>query len=208
MDVKQVIDLLSGQTDNTRYSEFLFGSTSEKYAALTALLSYILFFISNIFKYEVLALVFILLALTLLIIYGLLSFLSIKKSLKNPIKDYAQQLKENIDIEVEIVNKLTKCELNVLSQVKEIFEHESNRINERVIFLIGASEKVGIFPSIIAVSYAVYEFNVKSEFSLISYIVIGITIGLYMGVLFLKRVISWQKECIYLIGKALKVHSL
>lgn len=203
MDVKQIIDLLSGQTDDTHYSQFLFGSKAEKYVVLSALFSYILFFISNIFRYEVLALVFILLVLVLMITYGLLSLLNIKKSLKNPVKDYAQQLKENIDIETELINKISTCNSKVLTQVKEIFEHESKRINERVVFLIGATEKVGIFPSIIAVAYAVYEFNVKAEFSFITNFIIGITIGLYLGVLLLKRIINWQKECIYLIDKAL-----
>lgn len=71
--------------------------------------------------------------------------------------------------------------------------------------MLGAVDKVGIFPTLLALFYAIREYQNASESSLLVFIILGLILGLYSGLLLLKRILNWQENCIALLDKAIAI---
>lgn len=201
MDVKEIITLLS-QTKDIEYSALLFESNNEKYCLLGSSAAFLLLLFSQFMGWVYFALGFMIVTFVLLVAYSISSFVRDKAFIVNPISEYAKYLNQSVERDSELVKKLCGYNPADILKTKQIFEREFERINERMSFLVGASGKVGLFPSFLAIAYAFYEFNSKDEISLFSIILVGISIGLYLGVMLLTRIAHWQKECIYLLNDA------
>jgi energy-coupling factor transporter transmembrane protein EcfT len=207
MEVEKIITLLS-QTEDIKYSGILFESNKEKCCVIGAFISYLVFIFAKFFGSMSLALLCMVLSLIFLVAHSFISFVRDKLFLLNPIKFYSKELIKNINIQSELVQELSSFNTENIRRAKLTFEREHERINERIAFLIGASDKVGVFPSFLAIAYAFYEFNPENGLSIFASILVGISVGLYLGVLLLKRITSWQKECVNLLEDALKIKSI
>ena len=69
--------------------------------------------------------------------------------------------------------------------------------------MVGTIDKVGIFPTFLALFYAFREYQHASKSSLLIFIILGLVLGLYSGGLLLKRVLNWHENCIALLDKAI-----
>ena len=203
MEVREIFELLSKETKEVLYTSFLYESRAEKFSSIGALLAYLVFIRASFSNTPSLALVAISLSLLSLISYSVISFLKDKDFVLNPIKYYVTQLHKKLDSEAELTTRLSCYSKCSLKRAKSIYEHEYSRINKKIVFIVGAIDKVGLFPSVLALVYALYQFQSASGSVIPSFILVASTMGLYIGVLLLKRITNWQEQCVYILNKAI-----
>lgn len=201
MDVKEVFSILSNNKENVPYSSFLYETKSEKKAFTLFIRFGAIFLISSLFS-PLIALISVAIAIFSLIGYTIFSFLSSRDFITNPIKYYVKACHEDLDEIEKLSEQLSHFPYQVLTNAKQHFEFESIRLKNKVSFVVGSISKVGIFPTLIAFLYAVYEYQSKSDY-LVPFLMLGSIVGVYSGTLLIQRIINWQESCIYILEYAL-----
>lgn len=204
MDVKEVLSVLSENVNDVEYSSLLYENPKEK----KLLIFTVVFFVSYIFITFIsiiLALVLATLSLVFLTLYSLSTHAGNKDFIKNPIKFYVGELVKDIEIENSRIEKLSNFSKDQLLDVKNILEFENLRFKSKVSLVAGALEKVGVFPSLIALFYAFHEYSTATDSMIPPFVLLGLMIGLYFGLFLTQRIINWQNYGIYLLNKALNI---
>ena len=204
MDVKEVLAVLSEDVNDVEYSSLLYENPKEKKLLFLAAI----FFVSYIAATFICTIVALFLAtffLVTLILYSLSIHAGNKNFIKNPIRFYVGELAKDIEIENLRLEKLSNFSKDQLIDVKNILEFEYSRFKSKVSLVAGAREKVGVFPSLLALFYAFHEYSTATESMIPPFVLLGLMIGLYFGLFLTQRIINWQNYGIYLLNKALNL---
>jgi len=203
MEVKKIFLVLSENEEAVSYTSFLFETPAEQ-KSLFAFLAFVgLYILLLLLGHEALALLSALLSIFSLIFHSVASISKDKNFFLYPIKSYVAQLNKAIDSEAEIIQKLLEFSSEALCEAKSIAENERDRIKSNISFLSGSIDKVGIFPSFIAFFYAFHKYQASPESGVLAYVVLGVILGMYFGVLLLQRITSWQDNAVFLLNKTL-----
>ena len=151
------------------------------------------------------ALVSALLSILFLFFHSVASFTKGKEFFFYPIKSYVKKLNNGIDSEIEIYQKLKNFSCEALTEAKNITENERDRIKNNVTFLSGTIDKVGLFPSLLAFIYAFQKYQSSLESGMFAYVLLGLILGIYFGVLLLQQITNWQNNSIYLLNKTIQL---
>ena len=205
MDIKDIFLILSENEEKVSYTSILFETTAEKITFIAFLVFFILYIVLIAFKFEFIALVSAFLSIASLLIHSVTSFIKTKQFLNYPIRSYVESLNKSLDSEKELIQTLIEFPVETLVEATNTAEFEMVRIKSNITFISGSIEKVGIFPSLLALFYAFHEYQASSSSSLLAYIILGAILGVYMGVILLKRMSSWQNGCIHLLNQAIKM---
>ncbi|WP_296593236.1 hypothetical protein [Methylophaga sp.] len=206
MDVKEVLSILSNNVNDIEYSSLLYENCKEKYLFFLALFFFGSYIIAAFFL-PLLALAFATISLILFVLYSISSYVGSKEFIKNPIRFYVGELNEDLDIENVRMEKLSNYSKETLREVKDILEFENQRFTSKVSQIAGSINKVGMFPSILALLYAFHQHSTAtdSESIIPALILLGFMMGFYFGLFLIQRIMSWQNYGIYLLNKALNL---
>lgn len=206
MDVKEVLAVLSENVNDVEYSSLLYENPKEKKLLFLAAIFFV-GYIAATFICTIVALFLATFSLVSLILYSLSIHAGNKDFIKNPIRFYVGELGKDIEIEHLRIEKLSNFSKDQLVDVKNILEFENLRFKSKVSLVAGALEKVGVFPSLLALFYAFHEYSTATESMIPPQIILGLMIGLYFGLFLTQRIINWQNYGIYLLNKALNLKS-
>lgn len=143
-----------------------------------------------------------LIVFTLIIVLSLLSFVSQMKFIISPSKHYITDLSEKIKNETYLISKLVSYDHWSLKKARERLQFESQKLEKRVGSLVGALDKLGMFPAILGLYAAyskVFSDNILSE---VPYFILGLFAGSYLAAFSAINIISRLNTMAYILGTA------
>lgn len=155
-------------------------------------------FITSIFN-EKISGYFLLSSFLVLIIYSMSSVYSSYRFFTNPLGDYLKSLFVALDDEQEIHNQLNLIEKQHLEQTKHRLSFELTRIDKRMGTLIGAVDKLGVFPAIIGFYITASKFFSDTQPGIVFYFMVGLATGVYFGCLPIISLINKLEKAKFII---------
>jgi hypothetical protein len=204
MEVKNIFSALSENVNDVKYSSILYKNSREKFLLFSAIIIYGIYLILISFC-PLLSLIFATLFLILTLAYSASSFIGSKGFIMNPVLFYVSTLNDNIDNENIRMEKLSRFSHSALFEANKMLKFENKSLQSNISFIAGAIDKVGIFPSLLALFYAYHEYNSLTGSTLPALIILGLVMGFYFGLYLIQRIINWQNYGIYLLNKALNL---
>jgi len=136
-------------------------------------------------------------------IYLLASIIIGLKGLVNPMRSLLEELSEQMRLEYDITIKLTSYSHENLDYVQQRLSFHKEIMSSRLKFLLGAIDKLGIFPAILAFYLTVAKV-VEDQAIPNSWIVYisAFFLGLYIGAFFIKSAIDVLDKICYIINNA------
>lgn len=202
MDTKKVIETLKSLKSSDHSLAFVAENKTQKYSLFAGIVLYFAFIVLTVIKQPIAALICAALSLSVISIYPINTAYHSRKSLADPVGEYIEGLQLGLEREQKVILDLKDFSVETLIEVKENLEFEIKRLNMGVSIFVGAIEKLGLFPSFIALLYGVTKISDESEF--ISKVLVGFTIGLYIGISQGKRIIAWLNLCVFVLGQTIK----
>lgn len=171
--------------------ELLYSNPVEKYSLRIGTLCLIVAIPLIYFeKYRLLGGWLCLVAAILFIAYSLASFLWNLRFILTPTKSYIKDLSKRIETEEALINKLAAEDHEELDSLLKRLEFERQRLTSRIGFIVGAVDKLGIIPAIIALYLTYAKTMNDANLSKVPYPVLGFISGIYVGCFLLKQVID------------------
>ncbi|UXH99936.1 hypothetical protein [Photobacterium sp. TY1-4] len=131
-----------------------------------------------------------LIAGALFILYSIASFVWNLRYIAMPTRSYFIDLQKRIESEEKLIKELSAENSYQLDELLRRLNFERERLRSRVGFLIGAIDKLGLFPAILAL-YLTYV-KTTNDISLdnIPYPLLSFIVGIYVGCFLVKSIID------------------
>ncbi len=196
----QVCNILINELENKTFVELFYDNKFEK-LILTIIGLSVIFFVSTIFfeNTKNFAYISALVFLFFIFLYSLATSISSFLFIKNPVKFYLKNLIGNLKKESFVISQLSEKDPESLKATYERLEFESNKLNSRVCFLVGALDKVGIIPGLIALYFAFIEGTGESNFNNIPDVILTFLVGLYAGAFISRRITGRIENMIFIL---------
>ena len=120
-------------------------------------------------------------ALLMVIIFSINNTFSQLKYLLSASKEHLHELSIRVEQETRLIQRLTAYDSWSLSQAKGRLNFEADRLEKRIGALVGAMEKLGLFPAIIALYIACAKTLGSTNFTDIPYLLLGFVAGIYLA---------------------------
>ncbi|PAJ73340.1 hypothetical protein CJF42_16240 [Pseudoalteromonas sp. NBT06-2] len=117
------------------------------------------------------------------ILYIYEQLLDVWRTVKNPTKDILEPIVQALEPQVELTNKLTSFKSIQLQQAIDRLNYDSQRIKSRLGLMVGAIERLGIVPFLIALFFTAHKFFTTEQMSSNYTIGLSLISGIYIGVL-------------------------
>lgn len=140
----------------------------------------------------------------LLIIYSLASFLHNLPDMLTPAKSYFKDLTKRIDAENDLVAELAALPINQLEITRKRLQFEKEKITSRICFLVGAIDKLGIIPAVLALYFTYIKTLDGSKLEALPYPVLSFIAGIYIGCILLKHVLDQIEHTCFAIEVAVE----
>jgi hypothetical protein len=137
------------------------------------------------------------------IIYSLPSFLALCSFVPNAADYYVfSRLSKKIDQESEILSKLAYEDKEHLQNMLRHLQFEQSRLKNQIGFLIGAVEKLGIIPALLALYLTYVKTQNDSVLEVVPYQVLSVIVAIYTGCIFLKHITTRIEYFCFILDKA------
>lgn len=204
MELPNIFTLLS--KDSSRYSVgigFLYENNVEKYSlvivGICTILFVVIYLIASDRGYSIFP---VLIALIALIVY--ISSSAITSIFRNPSQDFLSDLSERSKDQMILMQKLSVYSHEDLLLAYNRIEYEIEKLNSRLGFLVGALEKLGIIPAVIALYLSLSKALGSNQFSGLPIYVFAFVFGLYIGAVVISRVIGSYRYYYMVLGASLQ----
>lgn len=195
-----IYDILISETEEASFTGFFYENNFEKFCLILIGVSVLAFLVtipfdkSKIFAYGA-AFAFLILVL----LFTLSNAISTLRSLQAPVTTYISGLDSTLKKESETISKLSGKDPSDLKAAYERLEFECEKLKARVSFMVGALDKVGIFPGIIALYFAYVKSTGAQDLSSAPDFVLALLIGLYVGAFIAKHIIHKLEKMIFIL---------
>ncbi|EGQ8527866.1 TPA: hypothetical protein NKA88_004517 [Vibrio parahaemolyticus] len=140
-------------------------------------------------------------ALSIFIIIGAFSSLAF---IVNPRRDVLLAIKATNSNDALLVNELSQFKVTSLKSVRSLFEKRIHALKNRAGFLVGALDKLGLFPALFMLYYTYTKLPSAEELSNVHLWLLSFTCGLYIGVILLRSVVDSLQSSIVSIDLAIE----
>ncbi|ATI48423.1 hypothetical protein P3719_23475 [Vibrio parahaemolyticus] len=205
-DVNEIIDMfIATEPKFGPLPKYFFESSLEKWSLLLSFLCLVVTFALLFFGQKEYAIYSVMLCYLFVVGYvlstaiGALSFLfSAKRSALSAIKANSQSA-------FDLARDLAKFNVASLKHVKGLFEKRILFLSGRMSFLVGAMDKLGIFPALFMLYYTYTQLpKIESDtLNLVHIWAVSFLGGLYIGTLLIKSIIDTLRNHINIIDLAL-----
>ena len=120
-------------------------------------------------------------ALLMVIIFSVNNTIIQMKYVLSPAQEHLSDLSLRAEQESILVQRLTMYDSWNLKQAKQRLQFEADRLEKRIGALVGAMDKLGLFPAIIALYIAYSKTFGVDSFTEIPYLLLGFIAGLYLA---------------------------
>jgi len=121
------------------------------------------------------------------IIYLVEQVIDVVNTFINPTTDLLKPIIQALEPQIELTNKLKKFKSSELQLVIDRLNFDTNRIKSRLGLLVGAIERLGIVPFIIALFFTSHKFLTSDPMSSKYTIGLFLISGIYFGALMCSR---------------------
>lgn len=171
--------------------EYLYSNPIEKYSLRIGILCVIAAFPFIPFEdYKIVGGWLCLVAVVLFIVYTLASFLWNVRFIATPTKSYFADLTKRIEAEDKLISELALENPHQLGELLTRLRFERERLISRIGFLIGAIDKLGIIPAVVALYLTYAKTLDDANLSEVPYPLLGFFAGIYVGCFLVKHVID------------------
>ncbi|HCE1578224.1 hypothetical protein J0674_23830 [Vibrio parahaemolyticus] len=203
-EVEEILDLfISKESRFESLKSYLFASRGETWSfgvfAAGFVLGSVTWFINQ--KYSLIGFGVSLTALLIFIIVGAFSSLAF---IANPRRDVLLAIKTANLESAHLINELSQFKVASLRSVRDLFDRRIHVLIGRVGFLVGALDKLGLFPALFMLYYTYTKLPNAEELSNIHLWLLSFTCGLYIGVILIKSVVDSLQSSIVLIDSAIE----
>ena len=152
-----------------------------------------------LFPDEIVAGVAMVIALLMVIVFSINNTIMQMKYVLSPAKEHLADLEARIEQEYALVQRLTSYDHWSLVQAKNRLLFEAERLEKRIGALVGAMDKLGIFPAMIALYIAYSKTFGTTSFIDVPYILLGFIAGLYLAAFSAVNVIGRLRAYAFII---------
>lgn len=138
-------------------------------------------------------------ALLMVIVFSVNNTIVQMKYVLSPAKEHLSDLSARAEQESILVQRLTMYDSWNLKQAKQRLQFEADRLESRIGALVGAMDKLGLFPAIIALYIAYSKTFGVDSFGDIPYLLLGFIAGLYLAAFSVVNVIGRLRAYSFII---------
>lgn len=120
-------------------------------------------------------------ALLMVIVFSVNNTIVQMKYVLSPAKEHLSDLSLRAEQESILVQRLTMYDSWNLKQAKQRLQFEADRLEKRIGALVGAMDRLGLFPAVIALYIAYSKTFGVDSFTEIPYLLLGFIAGLYLA---------------------------
>jgi len=180
LSIREVFNILFEKQEPTSITEWFCETKVEKISFILTVIFLLLTFSMSTSKNN-LSGYFLLASFLCSIIYSTSSFYSSYKFFINPLEYYLKNVFIALDDEDEIHNKLNIIDEKHLEKTIDRLSFELERIDKRLGTLIGAIDKLGIFPAIIGFYVTASKLFSDTQPGIMFYLMVGLAAGIYFS---------------------------
>ncbi|EKO3583077.1 hypothetical protein M3923_001338 [Vibrio metschnikovii] len=201
-EIDEILDLFISKENRFELFNYLFATRSERWSfgvfAAGFVLGSVTWFINQAFS--LIGFGISLTALLTFIIFGTFSSLAF---IANPRRDILLEIKNANSKNSQLINQLSTFKVISLNSVQNLFERRIHILKGRVGFLVGALDKLGLFPALFMLYYTYTQLPSAEGLSNMHLWLLSFTCGLYAGVILIKSVVDSLQNSIVLIDSAI-----
>lgn len=138
-------------------------------------------------------------SLLMVIVFSVNNTIVQMKYVLSPAKEHLSDLSARAEQESILVQRLTMYDSWNLKQAKQRLQFEADRLESRIGALVGAMDKLGLFPAIIALYIAYSKTFGVDSFGEIPYWLLGFIAGLYLAAFSVVNVIGRLRAYSFII---------
>ncbi len=188
---KSIITLLVKNDRLGELVEYLYSNPIEKYSLRVGVLCVLAAFPFIPFEnYRLIGGGLCLVAAAFFIVYTLASFLWNVRFIATPTKSYFADLTKRIEAEEKLITELALENPHQLGDLLTRLKFERERLISRVGFLVGAIDKLGMVPAIVALYLTYAKTLDDANLAKVPYPLLGFFAGIYVGCFLVKHVID------------------
>ncbi|WEM43897.1 hypothetical protein PTW35_09015 [Photobacterium sp. DA100] len=131
-----------------------------------------------------------LIAAAMFLLYSISYFVWNLRYIALPTKSYFLDLQKRVSSEERIINALSLENRYQLSELYRRLKFERERLNARIGFLIGAIDKLGLLPAVIALYFTYVKAMNDKSLDTIPYPILSFIVGIYIGCIIVKKIID------------------
>ena len=141
-------------------------------------------------------------ALIMVIVFSFNSSIVQMKYVLSASKEHLNDLSLRTEQEGRLIHRLTAYDSWSLSKAKDRLNFEADRLEKRISALVGAMDKLGLFPAVIALYIAYAKTFGPNSFNDIPYLLLSFIAGIYLAAFCAVNVIGKLRACAFIIGVA------
>ncbi|MDO6507031.1 hypothetical protein Q4506_09525 [Colwellia sp. 4_MG-2023] len=203
MKVNEIVEELIDEVTASNIIARLYDNKVQKWSlviiGVCIFIGLVTFFIDS--KSIVIGVVMIISLLMVIIFSVNNTFLQMKYMLA-PAKEYLSELHSRINRESMLVQRLTSYDSWSLCKAKQRLIFEADKLENRIGALVGALNKLGLFPALIALYIAIAKVFGSTNFTDIPYLLLAFVAGLYLAAFSAVNIIGRLREYAFIIGIA------
>ena len=171
--------------------EYLYSNPIEKYSLRIGFLCVLAALLFIPFEnYKIIGGWLCLIAVVLFILYTLAAFLWNVRFIATPTKSYFADLTKRIESEEKLINELALENPHQLGELLTRLRFERERLASRIGFLVGAIDKLGIIPAVVALYLTYAKTLDDANLAKVPYPLLGFITGIYIGCFLVKHIID------------------
>ncbi|MEZ9627862.1 hypothetical protein [Aliivibrio fischeri] len=204
-DVEKIIDIFI--KDEPRFNNlqrYIWGKKAESIPFIVAIISLVIGLIASLLNYINEAFIAYIVCFLSLSLYSVSSALSTFLYIFGAKRQVLEEIKMCFKQDREIVKFLSIFQSSDLELVKSLFEKRVTFLVNRVGFLVGVIDKLGLVPALIMIYFSYAKLSSTSEGVFSQALFVGFIAGLYLGVLIAKSLIDSLRDKVSILELAIK----